>query len=232
MSVTFSAALKSYSKKILVIGGGELAKQLIIEASNYSLETHTISRYLNSPASQVSLFNYVIDMRNYHKLYELIVKIKPDYIVPEIECLNIQCLLDLEKEGYNIIPSCRAIFIAMNRERLRMLATNLGFLTSTFLFATSYSEFESCVSEIGLPCVIKPTMSSSGKGQVIIKNKNEIKDAWNKAHSECRGKCEKIIIEQFIPFEQEITLMTYRYKNRNDEFNIGFCNPIGHIQKK
>ena len=238
MNFLFTSPYKFYSNKIVILGGGELGKQLIISAQNLGIETHVISRYEKSPASQVSHYSYVLDMMNGNELKNCIFSINPDYIIPEIEAINITALKELEDLGFNVVPNTKSIKTTMDREKIRLLASKKKILTSKYVFAETYEEFLNGIKIIKTPCVIKPTMSSSGKGQTILKNNDIelIKNAWDVAHNECRGSCEKVIIEEYIDFDFEITLMTFRYKkfdNKGNSFDdIEFCPTIGHYQKK
>lgn len=230
----FSSAYKPYSKRLLLLGSGELGKELLLEAHKWGIETHAVARYERAPATQVAHFHYVIDMKDEDALRQLVEKIKPTYIVPEIESLHIGALQSLENEGYTVVPSAKAVYYTMDRERIRRLAHDkFKLITSNHKFATTYDEFEEAVKDIGTPCFIKPVMSSSGKGQKLITGSSleEIEGAWKYAHDNCRGGCERVIVEKFIDFDYEVTLMTIRHRDSNDKPIISFCPPIIHKQK-
>ena len=217
------------SKKLMLLGSGELGKEVIIEAQRLGIETIAVDRYENAPAMQVAHHSCVIDMQNPKELQEIINEYKPDFIAPEIEAINTEFLLELEKKGCNIIPTARAVNLTMNRERIRRLAAeDLGLKTAKYAFAENLEDFKKEVKRIGLPCVIKPIQSSSGKGQSTIKTEQDIEKSWEYAISGSRGKSGKVIIEEFINFDSEITLLTVREKSGE----IKFCDPIGHSQHK
>jgi phosphoribosylglycinamide formyltransferase 2 len=228
----FSSPYKSHSKRLLLLGSGELGKELLIEAHKWGIETHAVARYKNAPASQVAHFSYQINMLDKYELKLLVRQVRPDFIVPEIESINIEALLDLEKEGYNIVPSAKAVYYTMDRERIRKLAAeDFGFLTSKYRFAETFEEFTEAVTEIGFPCVVKPTMSSSGYGQSKLMNAQDIETAWTIAHNECRGECRKVIVEEYINFDHEVTLITVKHLDSQGTSTVSFCPPIGHEQK-
>ncbi len=213
--------------KIMLLGSGELGKEFIIAAQRLGIHTIAVDRYENAPAMQVAHESYVIDMLNADALEQLILAKKPTYIVPEIEAINTDSLVKLEAHNFNIIPCAKATKLTMDRQGIRSLAANeLGLATSKFAFANSQKEYLDAVEVIGLPFVIKPVMSSSGKGQSIVKERSEVQKAWDYAQSGSRGHAKGVIIEQFIDFDYEITLLTVRHKD-----GTSFCDPIGHIQK-
>jgi phosphoribosylglycinamide formyltransferase 2 len=212
---------------IMLLGCGELGKEVIIEAQRLGIETIGVDRYENAPGMQVAHRSYAIDMQSKKALRSVIEKEKPNYIIPEIEAINTELLLQLEKEGYKITPTARAVNLTMNREGIRRLAAEeLNIRTAKYAFAETREEFDTAIEKIGIPCVVKPIQSSSGKGQSTIKSENEISKAFEYAFSGSRGKSEKMIIEEFVKFDTEITLLTVRHKN-----GISFCNPIGHTQE-
>ncbi|WP_150463324.1 formate-dependent phosphoribosylglycinamide formyltransferase [Francisella sp. XLW-1] len=220
-----------YSKtpkiKIMLLGSGELGKEFIIAAQRLGIHTIAVDRYENAPAMQVAHESFVIDMLNADALEQLILAKKPTYIVPEIEAINTDILVKLEAYNFNIVPCAKATKLTMDRQGIRSLAANeLDLATSKFAFANSEKEYLDAVETIGLPFVIKPVMSSSGKGQSIVKEHNEVQKAWNYAQSGSRGHAKGVIVEQFIDFDYEITLLTVRHKD-----GTSFCDPIGHIQK-
>ncbi|MCD4688719.1 MAG: formate-dependent phosphoribosylglycinamide formyltransferase [Desulfuromonadaceae bacterium] len=219
--------LKQGATKILMLGSGELGKEVVIEAMRFGIEVIAVDRYADAPAMQVAHRSHVIDMLDREALSRVINQEKPDFIVPEIEAINTEYLLELEKEGFNVIPTARATNLTMNREGIRRLAAeDLGLLTAKYLFASTLEEFRSGVQEIGLPCVVKPIMSSSGKGQSTVRAEGDIDKAWAYAQAGARGTGDKVIIEEFIPFDYEITLLTVRHAN-----GTSYCPPIGHVQE-
>ncbi|MFH1375513.1 MAG: formate-dependent phosphoribosylglycinamide formyltransferase [Patescibacteria group bacterium] len=214
--------------KILMLGCGELGKEVIIEAQRLGVEVIGVDRYKNAPGMQVAHRSYVIDMQAEAALREIFEKEKPDYIVPEIEAINTELLLKFEAEGFHIIPTARATNLTMNREGIRRLAAEeLKIKTAKYAFAETREEFDKAVKEIGIPCVIKPIQSSSGKGQSTVKSEDDIEKAFEYAISGSRGKSEKVIIEEFVKFDSEITLLTVRHKD-----GTSFCDPVGHVQVK
>ncbi|QBZ84202.1 Formate-dependent phosphoribosylglycinamide formyltransferase [Hydrogenovibrio crunogenus] len=213
--------------KILLCGAGELGKEVAIEAQRLGLEVIALDRYENAPAMQVSDRSYTLSMLDGKALRQIIEKEKPDYIVPEIEAIATDTLAELEQEGFNIIPSAKATQLTMNREGIRRLAAeDLDIPTSPYAFADNKKDFIAAVETIGMPCVVKPIMSSSGKGQSVIKSTADIESAWHYAQEGGRAGKGKVIIEGFVDFDYEITLLTIRHKN-----GTSFCAPIGHIQE-
>ena len=186
-----------------------------------------VDRYENAPGMQVAHKSYVVDMLSPASLREVILKERPDFIVPEIEAIATDELVRLEKEGFNVVPSARAVHLTMNREGIRRLAAEeLGIKTSPFIFAEDWVSYESAVREVGMPCVIKPIMSSSGKGQSLVRCAGEVRDAWDYAQSGGRAGAGKVIVEGFVEFDYEITLLTVRHSG-----GVTFCEPIGHEQE-
>jgi len=219
--------LKQGATKILMLGSGELGKEVVIEAQRFGIEVIAVDRYADAPAMQVAHRSHVIDMLDRAALSRVINQEKPDFIVPEIEAINTEYLLELEKEGFNVIPTARATNLTMNREGIRRLAAEeLKLPTAKYLFATNLEEFRSGVRAIGLPCVVKPIMSSSGKGQSTVRKESDIDKAWAYAQAGARGTGDKVIIEEFIPFDYEITLLTVRHTS-----GTSYCPPIGHVQE-
>ena len=218
--------LTNNSTKVLLCGSGELGKEVAIELQRYGCEVIAIDRYDNAPAMQVAHRSYSIDMLDEKALRSIIEKEKPNLIVPEVEAIATNVLVDLESEGFNIIPTARATSLTMNREGIRKLAAEeLGLQTSPYLFASNKSEFDQAIQEVGIPCVVKPIMSSSGKGQSTITAEDQIEDSWQYAQEGGRAGAGKVIVEGFVEFDYEITLLTVRHKN-----GTSFCEPIGHVQ--
>lgn len=218
--------LSNSATKVLFCGGGELGKEVVIELQRLGVEVIVVDRYENSPAMQVAHRSHVINMLDGDTLRAVIEAEKPDYIVPEIEAIATDTLVALESEGFIVIPSARAAHLTMNREGIRRLAAEeLGIKTSPYRFASTRSEFDQAIEEIGLPCVVKPIMSSSGKGQSTIKQPSDIDVAWNYAQEGGRSGAGKVIIEGFVDFDYEITQLTVRH-----EGGTSYCQPIGHVQ--
>ena len=223
---TIGTPLSDTATKVLLCGGGELGKEVVIELQRYGVEVIVIDRYENSPAMQVAHRSYIISMLDGTALRKIIESEKPDYIVPEIEAIATDTLVELEKEGFTVIPTARAAQLTMNREGIRRLAAEeLKIKTSPYEFASTREEFDTAVKNIGIPCVIKPIMSSSGKGQSTIKSKEDIDTAWNYAQEGGRSGAGKVIVEGFVDFDYEITQLTVRHIN-----GTSFCEPIGHVQ--
>ncbi|PLT34533.1 phosphoribosylglycinamide formyltransferase 2 [Bacillus sp. V5-8f] len=215
------------SKKILLLGSGELGKEVIIEAQRLGVDTVAVDRYDLAPAMQVADRSYVIDMLDPQQIRQIIENENPDLIVPEIEAIATSELLKLEEEGYRVIPTARAAKLTMDREGIRRLAAEtLNLPTANYHFADTYDEFVQRSKEIGFPCVIKPLMSSSGKGQSICHSEADLQDCWKVAQEGGRVQNGRVIIEEFITFDSEITLLTVRSVS-----GTTFCAPIGHIQK-
>lgn len=213
--------------KVLLLGAGELGKEVAIELQRYAVEVIAVDRYANAPAMQVAHRSHVIDMLDGAALRALIAQEKPDLVVPEIEAIHTPTLMDLEKEGLHVIPTARAAWLTMNREGIRRLAAEeLGLPTSPYRFCDSEAEYREAVAAIGYPFVIKPVMSSSGKGQSIVRDASGAQKAWEYAQSGGRAGKGRVIVEGFVPFDYEITLLTVSHKN-----GISFCAPIGHRQE-
>ncbi len=222
----FTTPLKSNSTKILLLGSGELGKEVAIEANRLGVEVVAVDNYENAPAHLVANKSYVIDMQNKDEVLEVIRREKPDYILPEIEAISIEALFEAEKEGFNVIPNAEAVNKTMNRKNIRVFAAEeLGLKTSAYKFVKSFEELEEASKEIGFPCVIKPVMSSSGHGQSIARSEDDLEASWEEA-KEARGDASELIVEEFVPFDYEITLLTARTENETV-----FCEPIGHVQK-
>jgi phosphoribosylglycinamide formyltransferase 2 len=218
--------LSPSATRVLLCGGGELGKEVVIELQRLGVEVIVVDRYENAPAMQVAHRSHTISMLDGDSLRRIIEQEKPDYIVPEIEAIATDTLLELETEGYTVIPTARAAQLTMNREGIRRLAAEeLGIRTSPFRFATTREEFNQAVSDIGLPCLVKPIMSSSGKGQSTIRNLSEMNAAWEYAQAGGRSGAGKVIVEGFVDFDYEITQLTVRHAG-----GTSFCEPIGHVQ--
>lgn len=214
-------------KKLMLLGSGELGKEVIIEAQRLGIETVAVDRYDHAPAMQVAHRSYVIDMLDREALRGVVEKEKPDLIVPEIEAIATAELVKLEEEGYRIIPTARAAQLTMDREGIRRLASEtLGITTAGYRFADTYEQFGQAAREMGFPCVVKPLMSSSGKGQSVCRSEEDLDRCWTIAMEGGRVQQARVIVEEFITFESEITLLTVRSVN-----GTLFCPPIGHIQK-
>ncbi len=223
-------SFKSIPKKILLLGSGELGKELVVAAKRLGLEVIAIDKYENAPAMQLSDNSFVIDMSDKEILKKKIIELKPDFVVPEIEALSIEALKELEEEeGINIVPNARTVEITMNRDKIRNLASKeLKIKTAKFSYVFNVDELEIKSSEIGFPLLLKPLMSSSGKGQSLVKRKEDLLLAWNDALRNSRGKIVGVILEEFLNFDYEFTLLTIR---KDSGENI-FCEPIGHEQYK
>ncbi|MDO7485143.1 phosphoribosylglycinamide formyltransferase 2 [Peribacillus frigoritolerans] len=215
------------SKKILLLGSGELGKEVILEAQRLGVETVAVDRYEHAPAMQVAHRSYVIDMLDAEQLRGVVEKERPDLIVPEIEAIATSELVKLEEEGFHVIPTARAAKLTMDREGIRRLASEtLEIPTAAYKFANTYEEFVQAAKEVGFPNVVKPLMSSSGKGQSVCRTEDDLEDCWKIAMEGGRVQNGRVIIEEFIRFDSEITLLTVRTVN-----GTMFCAPIGHIQQ-
>ena len=216
-------------KRILLLGSGELGKELVIEAKRLGLEVIAIDKYNNAPAMQVADDSYVIDMTNKNVLKNTIRSLNPDFVVPEIEALSIDALKELEEEGVKVIPNARTVEITMNRDKIRDLASNeLKIRTAKFIYVFKSDELDKKAVEIGFPLLLKPLMSSSGKGQSLVEREEDLLKAWSDAQTNSRGNVNGVILEEFIDFDYEFTLLTVRKDNGENVF----CLPIGHIQSK
>ena len=215
-----------FGKKALLCGSGELGKEVAIELQRYGVEVVAVDKYENAPAMQIANSSHVISMLDGMALREIIEQENPDIIIPEVEAIATDVLVELEKEGYNVIPTAKAAFLTMNREGIRRLAAEtLGLPTSMYRFASSREEFLEAVKEIGIPCVVKPVMSSSGHGQSVIRSEADIDTAWHVSQEGGRAGSGKVIVEGFVDFDYEITLLTVRHCA-----GTTFLNPIGHHQ--
>lgn len=216
-------------KKILLLGSGELGKEFVIAAKRLGHYVIAVDSYNNAPAQQVADEREVISMLDGPALDAVVAKHRPDYIVPEIEAIRTERFYDYEKQGIHVVPSARAANFTMNRKAIRDLAAKeLGLRTAKYAYASTQNEFREAVDAIGIPCVVKPLMSSSGKGQSVVKTEADIEKAWNYAMSGTRGDLMEVIVEEFIKFESEITLLTVTQENGPTLF----CPPIGHRQER
>lgn len=223
---TLGTPLSATATRVLMCGGGELGKEVVIELQRLGVEVIVVDRYPNSPAMQVAHRAHVISMLDGAALRAVIEQEQPDLIVPEIEAIATDTLAELEQEGFTVVPTARATQLTMNREGIRRLAAEeLGLSTSPYCFAGTLEEFRAAVAEIGLPCVVKPIMSSSGKGQSTVKAEADIDAAWHYAQEGGRAGGGRVIVEGFVQFDYEITLLTVRHAG-----GTSFCAPIGHIQ--
>jgi len=226
-TVTLGTPLKDNAFRVLFCGSGELGKEVVIELQRLGVEVIAVDRYANAPAMQVAHRSHVVDMLDGAALRYVIEMEKPNLIVPEIEAIATPELVKLEQEGYRVIPTARAVNLTMNREGIRRLAAEeLGLATSPYRFAESREEYLAAVEAIGLPLVVKPVMSSSGKGQSTVKAAGDIERAWEYAQTGGRAGKGKVIVEGFVDFDYEITLLTVRHRD-----GISFCDPIGHRQE-
>ena len=223
----FGTATRPGATRALLLGSGELGKEVAIELQRFGIEVIAADRYPNAPAMQVAHAAHVLDMLDGNALRALVAEVKPDLIIPEIEAIATDTLAALEQEGVKVVPNARATQLTMNREGIRRLAAEtLGLPTSPYRFAQSKEEFVAAVEAIGLPCVVKPVMSSSGKGQSVLRDLAKLDDSWTYAQEGGRAGRGKVIVEGFVPFEYEITLLTVRAVD-----GIHFCDPIGHRQE-
>lgn len=213
-------------QKALLLGSGELGKEVAIELQRLGVEVVACDKYANAPAMQIAHSSHVFNMLDGNELRRIVEKERPDHIIPEIEAIATPTLVELEKEGFNVTPTAHAALLTMNREGIRRLAhEELGITTSPYRFASTREEFDEAIKEIGIPCVVKPIMSSSGHGQSVIKSADQIDAAWKEAQEGGRAGAGRVIVEGFIDFDYEITLLTVRSISGTE-----FCQPVGHIQ--
>ena len=219
--------LTANATKVMLLGSGELGKEVVIELQRLGVEVIAVDRYENAPAQQVAHRAYTISMLDGDALRVLVEKEQPDYIVPEVEAIATDTLVELEQEGFNVIPTAKATKLTMNREGIRRLAAeDLGLLTSDYAFVDNIDDFKSAVEKIGVPCVVKPIMSSSGHGQSVLKSVQDIQQAWDYAQQGGRAGAGRVIVEGFVKFDYEITLLTVRHIG-----GTSFLAPIGHRQQ-
>ena len=223
---TIGSVFTSKARKALLLGSGELGKEVALELQRLGVEVIACDKYPNAPAMQVAHRSYVFNMLDGDELRRIVQFERPDHIIPEIEAIATPTLVELEKEGYNVTPTASAALLTMNREGIRRLAAeDLGITTSPYRFASTREEFDRAVEEIGIPCVVKPIMSSSGHGQSVIKSRADIDHAWKEAQEGGRAGAGRVIVEGFVDFDYEITLLTVRSIS-----GTSFCEPVGHIQ--
>ena len=223
---TFGSPLTSVARKALLCGSGELGKEVVIELQRYGIEVIAVDRYANAPAMQLAHRRHVIDMLDAAELRRVIELEKPDWIIPEVEAIATPELVKLEEEGFNVIPTAKAALLTMDREGIRRLAAEtLGLPTADYRFADTYEEFRTAVAQVGIPCVVKPVMSSSGHGQSTVKCAEDIDRAWQVAQEGGRAGAGRVIVEAFVNFDYEITLLTVRHKAGTTTLE-----PIGHHQ--
>lgn len=224
--VKIGTPMSATATKVVLCGSGELGKEFVIELQRYGVEVIALDKYANAPAMQVAHRSYVVSMLDGARLREIIEKEKPDYIVPEVEAIATTTLIELENEGYHVIPTAKATYLTMNREGIRRLAAEeLGIPTSPYRFAATLDEFKEAIHIIGMPCVVKPIMSSSGHGQSVVRKGEDIMHAWEYAQEGGRAGAGKVIVEGFVDFDYEITQLTVRHVG-----GTSFCEPIGHVQ--
>ena len=224
--VNIGTPLSPSSTRAMLLGSGELGKEVAIELQRLGVEVIAVDRYANAPAMQIAHRSHVINMLDHDQLRRVVLSEQPHYIIPEIEAIATSELLELEAEGFNVVPSARAANLTMNREGIRRLAAeDLKLETSPYRFASSFEEFELAIQAVGLPCVVKPIMSSSGKGQSTVRSEEEIQSAWQYAQEGGRAGQGKVIVEGFVDFDYEITLLTIQHVK-----GVSFCQPIGHQQ--
>lgn len=220
------SVLTPIAKKAMLLGSGELGKEVAIELQRYGVEVIACDKYANAPAMQIAHRSYVFNMLDGDTLRAVIEQEKPDHIIPEVEAIATPVLVELEKEGYNVTPTAQAARLTMNREGIRRLAAEtLGITTSPYRFASTEEEFRQAIDEIGIPCVVKPIMSSSGHGQSTVKSADQIDAAWREAQEGGRAGAGRVIVEGFVDFDYEITLLTVRSVS-----GTICCEPVGHIQ--
>ena len=218
--------LSATGTRVMLLGAGELGKEVVLELQRFGCEVIAVDRYPNAPAMQVAHRSHVINMLDGNALRGVIEHERPQLVVPEIEAIATTTLIDLEREGQTVIPTARAARLTMDREGIRRLAAEeLGLPTSSYRFASDEAEYLDAVQAVGLPCVVKPVMSSSGKGQSLVRSREDVAQAWRYAQQGGRAGAGRVIVEGFVPFEFEITLLTLRHAA-----GTTFCDPIGHLQ--
>ena len=224
---TLGTALTQNATKVMMLGSGELGKEVVIELQRLGVEVIAVDRYENAPAQQVAHRAYTLSMLDGTALKALVEQEKPDYIVPEVEAIATTTLVELEQAGFNVVPTAKAAQLTMNREGIRRLAAEeLGLPTSPYQFVDNFADFQRAVAKIGIPCVVKPIMSSSGHGQSVLKSEEDLQKAWDYAQEGGRAGAGRVIVEGFVKFDYEITLLTVRHIN-----GTAFLAPIGHRQE-
>lgn len=223
--------LTAGATRLLLLGSGELGKEVVIEAQRLGIEVIAVDRYADAPAMQVAHRRHVMNMLDGEAIRKVVQKEKPHFIVPEIEAIDTATLIELEKEGWTVIPTARAARLTMDREGIRRLAAEeLKLPTSPYRFAANENEYRAAVRDLGMPCVVKPVMSSSGKGQSVVRKIGDIHRSWEYAQAGGRAGAGKVIVEGFVPFDYEITLLTVRHQGPGDDIVTTYCEPIGHVQ--
>lgn len=229
--VTLGTPLSSGATRMLLLGSGELGKEVVIEAQRLGVETIAVDRYANAPAMQVAHRSHVINMLDGAEIRRVVELEKPHFIVPEIEAIHTPTLQALESEGYTVVPTARAARLTMDREGIRRLAAEeLGLPTSPYRFADTFEDYAAAVQALGMPCVVKPVMSSSGKGQSVVRTAADVRKSWDYAQAGGRAGAGRVIVEGFVPFDYEITLLTVRHAAADGSVTTSFCAPIGHLQ--
>jgi len=220
------SVMTSVGRKALLLGSGELGKEVALELQRYNVEVVACDKYANAPAMQVAHRSHVFNMLDPEALKDIVITEKPDHIIPEVEAIATPALVELEKQGFNVTPTANAAFLTMNREGIRRLAAEtLGIKTSPYVFASTIEEFKDAVKTVGIPCVVKPIMSSSGHGQSVVKSEDDVEKSWHIAQEGGRAGAGRVIVEGFIKFDYEITLLTVRSIS-----GTTYCEPIGHVQ--
>lgn len=232
VNIVWGTPLSNSGQRLLLLGSGELGREVALEAIRLGIEVIAVDAYANAPAMQVAHRFHVVSMLDGQALKQVVEQERPAWIVPEVEALATDTLIELEAEGWTVIPTARATRLTMDREGIRRLAAEeLGLPTSPYRFAATEAEYRDAIATIGLPCVVKPVMSSSGKGQSLVKTTADIDTAWTYAFEAGRGKDQRVIVEGFVDFDTEITLLTVRSHPQLAEPMTHFCPPIGHRQE-
>jgi len=227
-SPSIGTPFSSSATKVLLLGSGELGKEVVIELQRFGCEVIAVDAYENAPAMQVADRSHVLSMLDGNALRQVLLTEKPDLIVPEVEAIATDVLVELEQDGFKVVPTARAAKLTMNREGIRRLAAeDLSLRASPYIFAATEEEFRAAIAEIGMPCVVKPIMSSSGKGQSVVRSEDDIAFAWKYAQEGGRAGRGKVIVEGMVDFDYEITMLTVRHAG-----GTSFCAPIGHLQKE
>ena len=228
---TLFSPLSAKATKIMLLGAGELGKEVIIEAMRLGFFTIAVDRYEGAPGQQVAHKSYTGNLKNPGFLRSVVEREKPDYIVPEIEAINLDVLFELEKEGFNIIPNAKATYTAMQRERVREMIVKTGVPVSEYYYVSSLKELKQACKKAGFPCWVKAIQDSSGSGSSKVKSEKDIEGAWEKAHAEARGSADKLIVEKNIDFDLEVTELVVRHFE-NGKIKTSFCHPVGQYQTR